>query len=48
MSAFLKQDGNLNDFIESLVKEHKTFLYMSEFFLLILIGISEFRDAFLI
>ena len=42
MSASFKQDGNVNDFIESLIKECKTFPNMSGFSLMILIGISEF------
>ena len=48
MSASFRQDGNVNDFIESLIKEHKAFPNISEFSLMILVGISEFWDAFLL
>ena len=44
----LSRRCNVNDLIESLIKEHKTFPNISEFFLMILVGISEFWDAFLL
>ena len=48
MYASFRQDGDVNDFIESLVKEHKAFPNISEFSLMILVGVSEFWDAFLL
>ena len=47
-SASFKQDGNINDFIKPLIKEHKTFPNISEFSLMIWVGISEFWDALLL